>query len=251
MTSIDLNCDMGESFGANIIGNDEGIMPFISSANIACGFHGGSPSVMQQTVRLALKFGVAIGAHPSYPDLEGFGRREMNLSPAEIYDLVVYQVSALSGIVKVNGGMLHHVKPHGALYNMAARNMVIAKAIVDAIADVDRSLILYGLSGSELIRSGKSRGLKTCSEIFADRHYQDDGSLVPRTKQHALITSTGIAVSQVMRMIKEKLVISEHGNEVAIEAETICIHGDGMNAVSFAREIRESLVNGGITIKAC
>jgi UPF0271 protein len=251
MTSIDLNCDIGESFGTNIIGNDEGIMPFISSANIACGFHGGSPSVMQQTVRLAMKNGVALGAHPSFPDLEGFGRREMNLSAAEIYDLVIYQVAALAGIVKVNGGSLHHVKPHGALYNMAAKDPVMANAIVDAIADLDHSLILYGLSGSELIKAGKSRGLKTCSEVFADRHYQDDGSLVPRTKQHALITSNDIAVSQVMRMVKEKMVISEKGNNVPIDAETICIHGDGVNAVAFAREIREALVNGGITIKAC
>jgi len=153
---IDLNCDMGESFGTNIVGNDEGIMPYLSSANIACGFHGGNPSVMHHTVKLAMKYGVAIGAHPSFHDIEGFGRREMNLKATEIYDLIIYQVSALQGIVHVNGGKLHHVKPHGALYNMAAKDEEMAMAIADAIADLDATLILYGLSGSELIRAGKA-----------------------------------------------------------------------------------------------
>jgi 5-oxoprolinase (ATP-hydrolysing) subunit A len=248
---IDLNCDMGESFGTNIIGNDEGIMPYLSSANIACGFHGGNPSVMQHTVKLAMKYGVAIGAHPSFHDIEGFGRREMNLPAVEIYDLVIYQVSALQGIVKVNGGKLHHVKPHGALYNLAAKDEVMSMAIADAIADLDASLILYGLSGSELIRAGKAKGLSTCSEVFADRHYQDDGSLTPRTKPHALITHTNVAVTQVIRMIKEKIVVSDQGNPVPIVAETICIHGDGTHAVQFAKEIRETLEANGITIKAC
>jgi UPF0271 protein len=248
---IDLNCDMGESFGTNIIGNDEGIMPYLSSANIACGFHGGNPSVMQHTVKLAMKYGVAIGAHPSFHDIEGFGRREMNLKATEIYDLIIYQVSALQGIVKVNGGKLHHVKPHGALYNMAAKDEVMAMAIADAITDLDASLILYGLSGSELIRAGKAKGLSTCSEAFADRHYQDDGSLTPRTKPHALITHTNVAVTQVIRMIKEKIVISDQGRPVPIVAETICIHGDGTHAVQFAKEIRETLGANGITIKTC
>lgn len=251
MTSIDLNCDMGESFGTNIIGNDEGIMPYLSSANIACGFHGGTPSVMHHTVKLAMKHGIAIGAHPSFPDLEGFGRREMSLDATEVYDLVIYQVSALSGIVKVYGGQMHHVKPHGALYNMAARDPVMAMAIANAVADMNASLILYGLSGSELIKAGKACGLRTCSEVFADRHYQDDGSLTPRTKPHALITSTSIAVTQVLKMVKENMVISDQGNPVSIEAETICIHGDGVHAVHFAKEIREALETGGIIIKAC
>jgi 5-oxoprolinase (ATP-hydrolysing) subunit A len=250
MMFIDLNCDMGESFGTNIIGNDEGIMPFLSSANIACGFHGGNPSVMHHTVKLAMKHGVAIGAHPSFPDLEGFGRREMNMSAAEVYDLIIYQVSALAGFVKVSGGKLHHVKPHGALYNMAARDASLAMPIAEAIADLDPSLIIYGLSGSELIKAGKARGLITCSEVFADRHYQDDGSLTPRTKPHALITSASVAVAQVTRMVKENIVISDLGNPVPIEAETICIHGDGAHAVHFAKEIREALESGGITIKA-
>jgi len=248
---IDLNCDMGESFGTNIVGNDEGIMPYLSSANIACGFHGGNPSVMHHTVKLAMKYGVAIGAHPSFHDIEGFGRREMNLNATEIYDLIIYQVSALQGIVHVNGGKLHHVKPHGALYNMAAKDEVMAMAIADAIADLDDTLILYGLSGSELIRAGKAKGIATCSEVFSDRHYQDDGSLTPRTKPHALITNTNVAVTQVVRMIKEKIVISDQGNQVPIIAETICIHGDGTHAVQFAKEIRETLGANGITIKAC
>lgn len=251
MKVVDLNCDMGESFGTNIIGNDEGIMPFISSANIACGFHGGTPTVMHRTIEIAVRHGIAIGAHPSFHDLEGFGRREMNLSTAEIYDLVIYQVSALAGFVKVTGANLHHVKPHGALYNMAARDAEIATTIANAIADFDSTLVMYGLSGSELISAGKKRGLKTCSEVFADRHYQDDGSLTPRTKPHALITSTTEAVAQVMRMVKEKTVISDRGNPVPIDAETICIHGDGAHAVQFAKDISESLKSSGIIIKAC
>ncbi len=251
MMFVDINCDMGESFGINVIGNDEAIMPFLSSANIACGFHGGNPSVMHQTVRLAMKHGVAIGAHPSFPDLEGFGRREMTMAPAEVYDIIIYQVAAMAGIVKISGGKLHHVKPHGALYNMAARDASLAVAVADAVADIDVTLVLYGLSGSELIKAGKARGLRTCSEVFSDRHYQDDGSLTPRTKPHALITSTSVAVERVRRMVKEKIVISDLGNPVTIEAETICIHGDGVHAAHFAKEIRESLEASGIIIKAC
>ncbi len=251
MISVDLNCDIGESLGNQVVGNDEAIMPFLTSANIACGFHGGNPSVMQRTVKLAQRHGVAIGAHPSFPDLEGFGRREMMMSPAEIYELMIYQVSSLAGFVLVNGGKLHHVKPHGALYNMAARDANYARAIADAVADIDQSLLLYGLSGSELINAGISRGLKTCSEVFADRHYQDDGSLTPRTKPNALITSTNVAVAQVIRMVKDKTVVSDQGNAVSIKAETICIHGDGVHAVQFAKEIRLALESAGITIKSC
>ena len=250
MMTIDLNCDLGESLATRVVGNDEGIMPYLSSANIACGFHGGSPTVMHNTVQLAMKYGVAIGAHPSFHDIEGFGRREMNIPPGEVYDLIIYQVSALAGFVRINGSKLHHVKPHGALYNMAARDEIYAKSIADAIADFDSSLILYGLSGSELIRAGIKRGLVTCSEVFADRRYQDDGSLTPRTKPHALITRTNDAVEQVIRMVKEKTVISENGKTVNIKAETICIHGDSEHAIPFGKEIRTSLEREGITIKA-
>jgi 5-oxoprolinase (ATP-hydrolysing) subunit A len=250
MISTDINCDMGESIGASIIGNDAEIMPYLSSANIACGFHGGDPSVMHHTVKLALKHGVAIGAHPSFPDLEGFGRREKNMSAIEIYDLIIYQVSALSGIVKLCGGMLHHVKPHGALYNMAARNPVYAMAIAEAVADIDDSLILYGLSGSEMIRAGMACKLLTYSEVFADRSYQDDGSLTPRANPDALITNTSSAVEQVLRMVREKNVLSVLGKTVNIKADTVCIHGDGANAVSFAKAIHEALKAEGILIKA-
>ena len=251
MISIDLNCDMGESAGSNIIGNDSAIMPLVSSANIACGFHGGDPSVMHRTVKMALMHSVAIGAHPSFPDRDGFGRKEMNMTAGEIYDLVLYQVSALSGITRVCGGVLHHVKPHGALYNMAARELAYAVAITDAIANFNRSLILYGLSGSELIKAGKAAGLVTCSEAFADRTYQDDGSLTPRTKPNALITDTKTTVKQVIRMVKEKIVVSVSGKEVNIEADTICIHGDGAHALNFAKAVHEALVSEGILIKAC
>jgi 5-oxoprolinase (ATP-hydrolysing) subunit A len=250
MISVDLNCDMGESCGTNIVGNDAGIMPYVSSVNIACGFHGGDPSVMQHTVKMAINHGVAVGAHPSFHDREGFGRREMNMSEGEIYDLIIYQVSALAGIVKVSGGKMHHVKPHGALYNMAARDRVYAKTIAKAIVDFDATLIFYGLSGSEMIRAGMSAGLMTCSEVFADRNYQDDGSLMPRTKPNALITDSAAAVKQVIRMVSEKTVLSANGKVVPIEADTICIHGDGAHAVGFSKAIHEALLKEGVAIKA-
>ncbi|VBB09803.1 glycoside hydrolase/deacetylase beta/alpha-barrel [Lucifera butyrica] len=250
MNWVDLNCDLGESFGAYKIGLDEEILRFVTSANIACGFHGGDPSVMRRTVALALANNVAIGAHPGLPDLIGFGRRTMEISPQEAYDMVVYQVGALAGFVKAAGGTMQHVKPHGALYNMAARRRELAAAIARAVYEVDPQLILYGLSGSELVREGERLGLRTAHEVFADRTYQQDGSLTPRSQPDSMITVQEQAVSQVVRMIKEGVVLSRQGVDIRIQADTVCIHGDGPHALVFARRIREVLENSGVSVQA-
>lgn len=248
--TADLNCDMGEGFGAFDIGNDEAILPFVSSANIACGFHAGDPAVMKKTVRLALKHGVAIGAHPGLPDLQGFGRREMAISPEEAYDMVVYQIGALAAFVKSEGGAMRHVKPHGALYNMAAANKSLAIAIAEAVYRVDPTLILYGLSGSELIHAGTAIGLQVANEVFADRTYQQDGSLTSRKQANALITDHELAIDQVIKMIKEGQVLSQQGIPVSIKADTICIHGDGRSAVAFAKGIYAAFKEERITLSA-
>ncbi|PTX18381.1 UPF0271 protein [Pontibacter mucosus] len=248
--TVDLNCDMGESFGAWRLGNDSGLLTYVSSANIACGFHAGDPATMKKTVRLALEKGVAIGAHPGLPDLVGFGRREMAVSAEEVYDMVVYQVGALMGFAKAEGATLHHVKPHGALYNMAAANGTLAEAIAEAVARLDEQLILYGLAGSELVKAGEKYGLRIASEVFADRTYQADGTLTPRRQSDALITNPEQAIRQVLRMVKEGKVQSQQRTEVSIMADTICIHGDGPHALPFARLIRERLLSEGILISA-
>lgn len=250
MHRIDLNCDMGESFGAYRIGADEAVLPYITSANIACGFHAGDPSVMRRTVAAALDHGVAIGAHPGLPDLVGFGRRAMDITPDEAYDLVVYQVGALFGFVAAAGARLQHVKPHGALYNMAARDEALADAIARAVRDVDVGLILFGLSASRLVDAGERAGLRTAAEAFADRAYLPDGSLVPRRRPDALITDPAEAVARVVRMVREGRVRSVDGGDVAIRAETICIHGDGPHAAEFARRLREGLEAQGVRVEA-
>lgn len=250
MYRVDLNCDLGESFGAYTIGVDEDILPFLTSANIACGFHGGDPSVMRKTVQLALQNKVAIGAHPGFPDLIGFGRRNMDVSPQEVYDMVVYQIGALAGFVKSEGGTMQHVKPHGALYNIAAKKQDFAEAIARAVYKVDPSLILFGLSGSELVSAGEKIGLTTAHEVFADRTYQMDGTLTPRTQSNALITDDEQAVSQVVRMIKEGKVLSQQGKDIVIQADTVCIHGDGSHALIFARLIRQFLEKSNIDLQA-
>ena len=249
MLSIDLNCDIGESFGAWRMGNDAELMNYVSSVNIACGFHAGDASVMRKTVETALKKGIAIGAHPSFPDLQGFGRRSMVLSTQEIFDIVLYQVSALKGVCEAFGAKLNHVKPHGALYNQAAKDSGIAAAIAEAARAIDRNLVFYGLSGSCLISEAEKLGLKTASEVFADRTYQADGSLTPRSEPDALIKDGGRAVSQILQMIKEQTVLAINGEKVALKAETVCIHGDGENALEFARMIREKLINDNIQIR--
>jgi len=245
MLSIDINCDMGEG-----IGNDERIMPFISSASIACGYHAGDKHTMEQTVDLCIKHNVAIGAHPSFKDKENFGRIEMNLSVEETYAIVSKQVNDLLTIVKEKNTTLHHVKPHGALYNMSAKDSLLAASIAKAVKDSDGSLILYGLAGSYSLTEAKKIGLTTASEVFADRTYQDDGSLTPRKQANALIEDTRKSIGQVLQMIKGKNVIALSGKNVFINAETICIHGDGKHAVEFAKTIYDKLKQERIVIKA-
>ncbi len=241
---------MGESFGAWTMGRDAELMDFVSSVNIACGFHAGDAGVIRKTVEMAIEKNVAIGGHPSFPDLQGFGRREMKLSPQEVFDIVLYQVSAIKGICEASGGKLHHVKPHGALYNQAAKDKNLAIAIAKAVKAIDENLILYGLSGSHLISEAENIGLKTASEVFADRTYQTDGSLTPRSESNALIHDTKIAISQVLQMIKEQTVTATNGEKIKLKAETICIHGDGNNAVNFAKKIKSALFDDKIFTKA-
>lgn len=250
MFSIDLNCDMGESFGAWQMGSDAALMDFVSSVNIACGFHAGDAGVMRKTVETAIAKGVAVGAHPGFPDLQGFGRREMKMSAEEIFDIVLYQVSALKGICEASGGRLHHVKPHGALYNQAAKDAVFAAAIAKAVKAIDENLIFYGLSGSFLISEAEKINLKTASEVFADRSYQTDGNLTPRSEPNALILDTEKAVAQVLQMIQTQTVTTTNGEKIPIKAETVCIHGDGAHALGFARMIRKSLIENGVEIRA-
>ena len=248
MPTVDLNCDMGESFGAWTMGNDAELMNYVSSVNVACGFHAGDPTVMRKTVETAVKKSVAVGAHPGFPDLQGFGRRDMALSPKEIFDIVIYQVSALKGVCEVLCTNLHHVKPHGALYNKAAKDQETAKAICYAVKAIDENLVFYGLSGSFLISEAKNIGLKTASEVFADRTYQTDGSLTPRTEPNALIENTDDSISQVLQMVKERSVTATNGKKIPIKAETVCIHGDGKHAVEFAKNIRTKLEEENIKI---
>ncbi len=243
---VDLNCDMGESYGVYKLGRDEEILDYVTSANIACGFHAGDPSTMRKTVRLALEKDVAIGAHPGFQDLPGFGRRNMQLSAQEIYDIVVYQIGALSAFVNAEGAVLQHVKAHGALYNMAAKDAVYAEAIAEAVYDVNPALILFGLAGSELITSGKEIGLRTASEVFSDRTYQKDGSLTSRSEPNALITDPEDAISRSVRMVREGKVLTAVGTDAELKADTICIHGDGTNALAFAKQISSSLLKAGI-----
>lgn len=248
MFKVDLNCDLGESFGAYKLGNDELILDYVTSANIACGFHAGDPSVMKKTVELALKKNVSIGAHPGLQDLAGFGRRNIAISPEEAFDIVVYQIGALNGFTTALGGKIQHVKPHGALYNMAAKDAQLAAAIAKAVYAVNPELILYGLSGSELITAGKAIGLKTASEVFSDRTYQSDGSLTSRSQSNALITDDKKAVEQVMKMVKEQTVFTEQQQHINILAETVCIHGDGIHALEFAKFINATFKENNIEI---
>lgn len=250
MFQIDLNCDLGEGFGNYKLGFDEEILNYITSANIACGFHAGDPSIMGKTVKQALEKGVAIGAHPGLADLIGFGRRNMDITPREAYDLIVYQIGALYGFIKAEGAGMQHVKPHGALYNMAAKSQNLSEAIAEAIYKIDPQLILFGLAGSKLIEAGQKIGLRTANEVFADRTYQQDGSLTPRSQTNALIADVDTAAAQVLRMVKEGKVQSQQGIDVSIKADTICLHGDSPHAREFSRRIKGAFEESNIYIKA-
>lgn len=250
MMKVDLNCDLGEAFGNYSFGGDKDIIPLITSANIACGFHAGDENVMNQTVKLAKENHVSIGAHPGLPDLKGFGRRKMDINPTEVYNLIVYQLGALEGFCKVHQTRINHVKPHGALYNMGAKNKAIAKAIAKAVYDFDSTIVLVGLSNSLLISEAKAIGLKTASEVFADRRYEDNGQLVSRKELDAVITDSDEALKQVLKMVTENKVISRNGKEIDLETDTICVHGDGKHALEFVEQIRKKLTKEGIDIQS-
>ena len=250
MPEIDLNCDMGESYGAWRMGNDREVLKYVSSANVACGFHAGDPLTIGDTVRAAVQQGVAIGAHPGFPDLQGFGRRAMQMDAQELYAITVYQVGALQGIAHAAGGRLRHVKAHGALYNTAARDRVLARALCRAVRDVDSRLVFFGLAGSLMIAEARDAGLATAEEVFADRTYQDDGSLTPRKRPDAMITDVEQSVAQVLRMVREGVVRSVDGVDVPVQADTLCIHGDQRGAVAFARRIRAALSQAGVEVRA-
>ena len=241
MFKVDLNCDLGESFGRYRLGEQAEILKYVTSANVACGFHAGDPTVMRETVELAIANGVQIGAHPGLPDLYGFGRREMNITPQEAYDMVVYQIGALQGFLKTKGATMQHVKPHGALYNMASVNRPIADAIAKAVYDVSPQLILFGLASSELTAAGEAIGLQTVHEVFADRTYQADGTLTPRKLENALITDETVAIAQIVKMVKQGTVTSIQGTEVALKAESICIHVMGLTQSNLQNALVQSL----------
>jgi 5-oxoprolinase (ATP-hydrolysing) subunit A len=245
MKTIDLNCDLGEG-----IANEKAIMPFISSANIACGYHAGDENTIWQTAELCLQHNVAIGAHPSYLDKANFGRTEMELDADDIYDLVTQQLIIIDEIISEFNTGLHHVKPHGALYNLSAKDKTIAKAIARAVKDYNKELILFGLSGSYSIKEAERIGLKACNEVFADRNYSDDGSLVPRTNKEASIDTVDAAVKQALQFVNEGKIFSVTGKKIKIKADTICLHGDGPHALEFAQAIHTAFKKEGITVSA-
>jgi UPF0271 protein len=247
---IDLNADVGESFGVYQLGNDEALLRHVTSANVACGLHAGDPSVMRRTVKLAVALGVAVGAHPGFPDLQGFGRREISMGTQEVEDLVLFQVAALAGIAAAEGARLRHVKPHGALYTMAAKDDRLASAIAAGVAAFDRSLVLVGPPNSALVGAGAARGLKVASEVFADRAYRADGSLVPRHVAGAVIDDPDVVVQRALRMARANEVIAIDGSKLSLKAETICVHGDTPGAAATAGLLRQGLRDAGITVAA-
>lgn len=246
--AVDINSDLGESFGAYTIGEDEAMMPVITSANVACGFHGGDPLVMERTVRLARQHGVGIGAHPGFPDLAGFGRREMRLSPDEIRTALIYQIGALWAFARAQGVALQHVKAHGALYNMAARDEAWSQAIAGAVAAVDPKLVLVVLHGSVMERVGREAGLRVAREAFGDRGYERDGSLVSRARPGALVTDPAAVARRVVRMVTEGTVETVDGEEVRLAPDTLCFHGDTPGAPGLVRAAREALARAGVDI---
>ncbi|MGP2527317.1 LamB/YcsF family protein [Acidaminococcus sp. LBK-2] len=250
MKVVDMNSDLGESFGNYKLGMDDKILEIVTSANIACGFHAGDPSVMKKTVALAVKNGAALGAHPGYPDLVGFGRRKMDIAPSDVYNMVVYQVGALAAFAKAAGTRLQHVKPHGAMYNMAAKDAKLAEAIAQAVYDVDKDLILYAQGGTESIKAAEKIGLRTASEVFADRSYQDDGTLTPRSQPGAMITDEEKSIAQVLSMVLEGKVTALSGKVIPVKADSICLHGDGPKALVFANKIRSVLLENGVKVAA-
>ena len=245
---VDLNSDLGESFGNYKLGMDTDIIPLVSSANVACGYHASDPLVMNRTIAMAKEAGIHVGAHPGFPDLMGFGRRNMDVSPAEAKAYTLYQLGALDAFCKTQGIKMQHVKPHGAMYNMAGKDYKLSKAICEAIYEYDKELIVMALSGGELVHAAEDMGLKVAREVFADRAYEEDGSLVNRRKEGAMITDEDVAIERVVRMIKEQKVTAITGKDIPIKADSICVHGDGVKALAFVKKIRETLTAEGIEI---
>jgi UPF0271 protein len=250
MARIDLNADVGESFGAYSIGQDAQLMGSITSANIAAGFHAGDPSVLRATIRAARAHGVAVGAHPSFPDLAGFGRREMTIDHGELEDIVLYQLAAVTGVAAAEGLALQHVKPHGALYNMAARDRRLADAVARAIASIGTTLSLVGLHGSALLEAGRDAGLRVVAEAFVDRAYNPDGSLVSRQQPGAVIHAVDDVVARALRLATEGEVITLDGSVLRLDVETICVHGDTPGAALLAARVRSGLESAGVEVKA-
>lgn len=250
MKEIDINCDLGESYGIFKIGNDEEIMNYVSSVNIACGFHSGDSLVMNKTVKLAIEKDICIGAHPGYYDIRGFGRKFINVSNEELWADIIYQLGALEGFIKIYGGKLNHVKPHGALYNTAANDYNIALTVSRAVYDFNKNLILYGLYNSNLIKAANFIGLKTANEFFADRRYENNGKLVSRDNKNSIINDENESINQVLDIIINKKTKSINNKEVNITGQTLCIHGDGINALELAKKIYNTLLDNNIKIKS-
>ncbi len=248
MYRVDLNSDLGESFGNYKLGADDQIIPLVTSANIACGYHASDPIVMARTVALAGAAGIGIGAHPGFPDLMGFGRRNMAVTPEEARAYVLYQLGALGAFCVAQGVKIQHVKPHGALYNMAAKDYDMSLAICEGIRDFDSSLIVMGLAGSDMIRAAQDVGLRAAQEVFADRGYEEDGTLVNRRKPGAMITDEDEAIRRVIRMVKEGVVTAVTGKDIAIKADSVCVHGDGAKALAFVQGLRAALTAEGVEL---
>lgn len=248
MYKVDLNSDLGESFGCYKIGMDEEVLKHITSANIACGFHAGDPIQMDKTVKLAMENNVQIGAHPGFMDIIGFGRREMKISKDEVKAYVKYQLGALNSFVISNGANIQHVKAHGALYNMAAKDYEISLSIAQAVYEVDKNIILLGLANSSIIDAGKDVGLRVANEVFADRAYNSDGTLVSRSIEGSIIYDSNIAIKRVIKMVKENKVEDINGKDIDIKADSICVHGDNPKAIEFVKSIRAELIKEDINI---
>ena len=246
---IDINCDMGESFGPWTMGADAEVMPHITSANVACGAHAGDPTVMRRTVRTAVAAGVAVGAHPGFADLQGFGRREMTVDPSELEDSLIAQIGALAAIARAEGAALQHVKAHGALYNMAARQRPLADVIARAIAACGPSLIMFALPGSSMADAAAAAGLRVAAEGFADRSYEEDGSLTPRSRAGAVIHDPDAVVARAVRMVRDGVVLTAAGREVPLRIDTICVHGDTPGAAGLVRRIRDALAGLGAAVQ--
>ncbi len=246
---IDINSDLGESFGAYKIGQDEAVIPMVSSVNVACGFHGGDPLVIRKTVEMAKQYGVAVGAHPGFPDLQGFGRRNMYLHPDDVYASMIYQIGAVRAFTDLYNLPLQHVKPHGAINNMAAVDMDLARVIAQAIYDYDKSLILLAVAGTKLAQAGREMGLQVANEVFADRTYEPDGTLRNRKYPDALIRDPVVAARRVVEMVKDGVLVAIDGSKISVQPDSVCLHGDGEAAVAIARTLREELANHGIEIR--